>query len=149
MSLENLFKTPADSLTPDQVAEVLEVADDIIGWLEAVKEGALSDIVAGKPIPGWKAVPGITRQKWADEAKAEAYLSSKGYDRSFYTKESLLSPSALSKALGKALSDDMKAKGMIIKPEGEPKLARDDDKREPVCEADAFDAKIRETKEAK
>lgn len=87
------------SLTPKQIAQLLDTLAmmDKIG--EAVKEHAIKLVHAGTIIPGYEASFTAARRMWADEEKANDTLEELGLvKRERYTVE-LLSPAQAEKLL--------------------------------------------------
>ena len=48
-------------------------------WLKDQKEYALKECLAGKEVPGWKAVEGRGSREWTDMDKAFKTLTDNGY----------------------------------------------------------------------
>jgi hypothetical protein len=61
------------SLGDDELAQILDQADMVIGWIDRVRAEASNRIDRGVTIPGWKLVAKRAMEKWvdADEALAE------------------------------------------------------------------------------
>lgn len=87
------------SLTPKQIAELLDTIAMIEKIGEAVKAHAIQLAHAGTVIPGWEPCETAARRMWSDEDQASATLADLGLDkRERYTVE-LLSPAQAEKAL--------------------------------------------------
>lgn len=89
-----------ESLTPAQVAEVLEKADVIESWIKAVRGHAMREAEQGRPPPGYKLVQKRGTRKWAvDEATVANLLEHSGLlpDECFDRK--LVSPAQAEKLL--------------------------------------------------
>lgn len=84
-----------ESLTNDQIAELLDKADVIETWLKAVRAYAQELIEAGDIVPGWKLVPKRGTRKWKDERMVKQRLASEGL--SGFLIEDLLSPAQVDK----------------------------------------------------
>lgn len=126
------------ALDGEQIAELLNKSELIKNALSAVETHALRMLEADpNSIPGYKRVLGEKKRAWRDEAQAlqsfEALL-----DLDTVAPRKLTTPAQIEKALaavgtGKVKDRNAAAKKMVsefaYKPEGFPKLARDDDER--------------------
>ena len=101
---------------------------DLSLWLKRVKDQALSTILAGGEIPGYKVVEGRGSRTWADELEVAAWLSKQGYSQEEYTKTEVLSVAQMEKALGKKKVADL-LNGHILKKTGAPTVVPASDKR--------------------
>ena len=115
-------------LTEWEVADVLRMEPTISLWLKRVKDQALSTILAGGEIPGYKVVEGRGSRTWADELEVAAWLSKQGYSQEEYTKTEVLSVAQMEKALGKKKVADL-LNGHILKKTGAPTVVPASDKR--------------------
>ena len=97
-------------------------------WLKRVESQALTTLLDGGEIPGYKAVAGRARRTWADELEAGAVLKKAGYALEEYTKTEVLSPAAMEKALGKKKVAELLG-GHILTMQGSPTIAPENDKR--------------------
>ena len=114
----------ADMVDVSHIKRILDNKDLIIGFIKAVEEVALERLQKGDKIDGYKVVASNTNRKWADEDEVEKYLKGRLKASELYVKK--LVP--MTKIL-KLLPDDKKLQGMLIKPEGQPTIAKADDKR--------------------
>lgn len=123
------FDTP-NTLTNDEVAEVLERLDTLEAWAKAVKTYALDQLIMGKTITGWKAVQSASRRYIRDEEEAIFALEMEGIekDKSTQTITKLRGLGDLDKLVGKGNLEKYLA-GNIYKSDPEPALARSTDKR--------------------
>ncbi|WP_126244363.1 DUF2800 domain-containing protein [Chitinophaga rhizosphaerae] len=117
-------------LSDQEVADILSRADQFQKWLTAVEEFALESAVQkGKRWPGYKLVEGRSNRVYSDREKAADALKAGGFsDTQIYEPQTLLSITAMEKAIGKKafsvlLSD------LIDKPPGKPALVPVSDKR--------------------
>jgi hypothetical protein len=116
-------------LAPFEVAEALEMEPLITLWLKRVKEQALTSMLNGEQVPGWKVVEGkLGNRKWADEMQTFQALTAAGYCAEEVTETKLLSPAAMDKALGKKKAAELLA-GHVTRTPGAPTLARESDTR--------------------
>lgn len=118
------------TLTPEQVGEVLKQEPIITAWLKAVKDRALSALLDGESVPGFKVVEGRGSRAWSDETIIVNLLDTAGYKKEEYTKTELLSPAAMEKALGKKKVGELLADQILSRP-GSPTVAPESDKRKP------------------
>jgi len=84
-----------ESLTAQQISELLDKADVIETWLKAVRAYAQELIEAGDHVPGWKLVPKRGTRKWKDERMVKQRLASEGLLG--FMSEDLLSPAQVDK----------------------------------------------------
>lgn len=119
------------TLLPWQVAEVLKVEPMIASWLKAVKERALSELLNGEAIPGFKVVEGRGSRGWGDTNYVVDVLLRAGCtSEEIYTQPELLSPYALEKSIGKKKVAELVGSLIVSKP-GSPTVAPESDKRKP------------------
>ena len=116
-------------LAPFEIAEVLAMEPVIALWLKKVKEQALTTMLNGGEVPGYKVVEGkLGNRKWTDEQQVAAALMEAGYDREDITETKLLSPAAMDKAIGKKKAAELLA-DLIDRSPGAPTIAPETDKR--------------------
>ncbi len=115
-------------LSNEEVGRILKKAQFLRAWVNKLEDYALSELAKGGKIPGWKIVEGRSNRELSDADKAFAELKAAGYEESvLYNKV----PVALTE-LEKLVPKDKRAELLapyIIKPQGKPKLAPEDDKR--------------------
>lgn len=136
-------------MTPEQISDILSKADDFKKWLGAVQYHALYEAIHNNvQWPGFKVVAGRSNRVITDPDKVAGILE-KNYEQDDYlTPRKLLSIGVLEKNIGKkelaGLIGDY-----VIKPQGKPTLAPEDDKRPAYdrdkAAADAFDDENFET----
>ena len=116
-------------LAPHEVAEVLKMEPIITLWLKKVKDQALTTLMEGGEVPGYKVVEGkLGNRKWADELKVAEALKAAGYQLEDITETKLLSPAAMDKALGKKRAAELLTE-LIERSPGAPTIAPETDKR--------------------
>lgn len=120
----------ANSLTADEIADILAQADDIKRWLEAVQAYALDGVYSGKlDLPGYKVVEGRSNRRITDEDAAAARLQEAGYSTDDIMRApSLKTITDLGKALGQKKLTELLGE-LIDKPQGKPTLVPETDKR--------------------
>ena len=123
------LKVRVPVLAPHEVAEVLEMEPLITLWLKRVKEQALTSMLNGEQVPGYKVVEGkLGNRKWTDELQALAALEAAGYLKEDVTETKLLSPANMDKALGKKKAAELLG-ALIDRAPGAPTIAKESDKR--------------------
>lgn len=118
------FKKPA-TLQDEELAEVLNSADELSSWCDDVKEYATALLLSGGNIDGFKLVEGRSNRKYADEESAAKIVEDAGYNP--YEKK-VLGITAMTGLLGKKRFNELLS-SFIVKPQGKPTLAKESDKR--------------------
>lgn len=119
----------AEELSDDEIAEILEKADDVASWLKDVQSYALNVAVnEGKKFKGFKVVQGQSRRRYVNEDDVVSKLLENGYEEALLFEKKLLGITAMEKTISKkqfnALLGDL-----VEKPEGKPTLVVESDKR--------------------
>lgn len=116
-------------LAPHEVAEVLAMEPLIALWLKRVKSQALTTMLDGEEIPGYKVVEGkLGNRKWTDELQVAEALKGAGYSQEDYTETKLLSPAGIDKLVGKKKAAEL-LEGLTDRAAGAPTIAPANDKR--------------------
>lgn len=116
-------------LAPHEVADVLAMEPLVSLWLKRVRSQALTDLLDGKEIPGFKVVEGKQgNRKWTDELQVLQALTEAGHSREDITETKLLSPASMDKAIGKAAVAGLLSE-YIERAPGAPTIAPETDKR--------------------
>ena len=129
-------KAAVPTMAPWMIADILKQESMISGWLKAVKERALSQMLSGEDIPGYKVVEGRVSREWADESQVPLALEAHNCTYDEYTKTELLSPAQLEKSIGKRKVAEAVGHLITTKP-GSPTIALASDKREPYNRQEA------------
>lgn len=133
---EYVGKMKVPCLAPWEIADVLQMEPTISIWLKRVKEQALTTMMEGGEIPGYKVVAGRGSRTWADEIEVARELEKQGISRDQYTETKILSVAQMEKALGgKKKFNDMIG-GHVLSVAGSPTIAPATDKR-PAYDRDA------------
>ena len=123
------FQPPA-LLSDEEVAEVMEKADELSKWASDVMAYAQAEAIEnGKHWNGYKLVEGRSVRKFSDEAKVEAAAKAAGYT-DIYNK-SLITLTAFEKLMGKKNFADVLGQ-YVTKPAGKLTLVPVSDKRPEV-----------------
>lgn len=115
-------------LAPHEVADILAMEGMLTMWLKKVKEQALTTMMEGGEIPGYKIVAGRGSRSWADDLEVANILKAAGYTQEDITKTTLLSVAALESAIGKKKVAELVG-GQILSSTGSPTIAPITDKR--------------------
>jgi hypothetical protein len=114
-----------ENLSISKIQTVLQKADFITAWMNAVHNRAKELMIAGEKIPGFKLVQGYGHRKWQSEASVEEDFADFG--EKLYEKPKLKSPAKLEKIIGKDKIADY-----AYKPETAVKLVPESAKGEPL-----------------
>ena len=122
---------PGDNtLTNEEIGDLLTRGVDLVAWYKDLEEYALTAVLNGEQIPGWKAVAGKSNRTFTDQDAALQAIISAGYDESLVYERKPLTLTALEKLMGKSEFAD-KVGRYVTKPLGKPTLVNMSDKREP------------------
>jgi hypothetical protein len=124
-------------LAPWEIADILSQESMITQWLKQVREHALTTMLDGGEIPGYKVVAGRGSRGWADNLEVAAALKKAGYTQEEITKTELLSVSVMEKTLGKKKVATLVG-GQILSHKGAPTVVPQTDKRPPYDNAADF-----------
>lgn len=122
------MKASVPVLAPWEVADVLRMEPLVSLWMKRVKDQALTTLLDGGEIPGYKVVAGRGSIAWADDLEVAAALEGAGYRREEITKTEVLSVAAMEKALGKKKVAELVG-GQILTYTGAPTVALETDRR--------------------
>lgn len=115
-------------LSDAEVGEILCRAEDLASWVKDLQDYALTACLAGREIPGYKAVEGRSNRGWKDQDKALKILRANGFPREVLCDVVPKSLSQLEKLVGKKPFAALVGE-LIDKPVGKPTLAPVSDKR--------------------
>lgn len=126
----------------EEVGEYLKKGRDVAKWLEDLKDYALRECLAGKEVPGWKAVEGRSPRDWTDMDIAFDTLVKGGIaPEEMLWERKPLTLAQVEKLVGKKDFQETVGKYVVKKP-GKPALAEASDKRpaitNKVTAAEAF-----------
>ena len=119
----------ASAIDDNRRKAVLDNADLIVGYINAIKDDVFRRVYSGEKFDGYKIVAGRSIRKWKPDAENQliGLLGDKAYNRK------LIGVTDATKALGKSAIADL-----LEKPQGKPTLVAATDKR-PDYVADATD----------
>ena len=123
-------------LTDADVGDLLIRGERLVSWYNELQDYALSAILSGKDIPGWKAVAGRSVRAFDDADKALEDIMAAGYEETMLYERKQKSLAELEKMIGKKKFAEIVG-SHITKPQGKPTLAPISDSREPYNSAAA------------
>lgn len=119
-------------ISNEEVGEYLKKGEDVAKWLEDLKAYALKECLAGKEVPGWKAVEGRGSREWTDMDTAFDTLVNGGIaPEEMLWEKKPLTLAQVEKMIGKKDFTESVGKYVVKKP-GKPTLAKETDKRPAV-----------------
>nr|DAT85868.1 MAG TPA: Protein of unknown function (DUF2800) [Caudoviricetes sp.] len=142
-NVELAFLTGTDPalISDAEMGDYLRKGRDVARWLSDIQETALKKCLAGKTVPGWKAVEGRSTRAWTDVDEAFGVLESRGVPQEMLWERKPLTVAQVEKVLGKKEFAE-KAGDCVVKKPGSPALAEESDKRpaitNKVSAAEAF-----------
>jgi hypothetical protein len=117
----------------DEVADILRRGDGLVKWYNSLKDEALARVLSGGEVPGYKAVAGRGGREFASLDVAFAHLQASGIDEALLYERKPITAAAAEKVLGKPQYRELlETPGHIVKTEGKPTLASEDDPRPAV-----------------
>jgi hypothetical protein len=117
------------TLSIEEIAEILESAEELQKWAADVQSHALTQAEKhGIKFPGWKLVEGRANRKYCDSETVLEVLKLEGYDEDTIAPRSTLGITAMEKALGRKNFENLLG-DLILKPPGKPTLVKESDKR--------------------
>ena len=128
-------------ITAEEAGRRLCAMEDVAKYQKDLQAWALSECLAGKDVPGWKAVEGRGSRDWADMDKAFKTLTDGGINEAILWEKKPLTLAQVEKVVGK--KDFEAAVGsMVVWNPGKPALVKESDKRpaitNKVTAVDAF-----------
>ena len=118
------FEKP-DQLEETEIAAILDRLDQLVAWVEDIKEFALAEALRGVKYDGYKVAEGRSVRKYTDEAAVAEAVIAEGKDP--YEKK-LRGITDMTALLGKKEFEHILG-SLICKPSGKPVLVKDSDKR--------------------
>ena len=141
--MEILDKSKTPRLVAAEIGRILSQLPLIEKWADTMRETALSELMAGRDVPGWKLVSGREgNRKWSDDKAAEKLLTGwKVPPADRYVKK-VISPTGAEKLQksGKITPEQWaELLPMITREPPKPALAPEDDKRPEFRQTSAAD----------
>ena len=130
-------------LSDEEIAPILDVLDDTEKWIAAIRKYARDKAInEGVKWKGYKLVEARTMRKIPNQIAALDRLRSAGYETEDVTNMKLKGITDLEKLMTKTRFNEVLG-DLVIKPQGEPTLVRDTDKRPEINPIeDAFKEEI-------
>jgi len=119
---------PADSLSVEEIADILKIGEKLINWFGDISGHALNEALAGTEYPGWKVVEGRSNRKIAEEQAVLTALTTEGYTQEEVCSVKLKGIGDLEKLLGKEIFNENIGR-YVVKPQGKPVLVPESDSR--------------------
>lgn len=116
-------------LSDEEVGTLIERVRRLKKWADDIEDYALSAVLDGKEIPGWKAVEGRRCRAFTSTEKAFETLIKNGYDESMLYERKPLSLTGIEKLLGKKAFSGILSEYITMSP-GKLTLVPVDDKRQ-------------------
>ena len=114
------------TLEDSEITAILPKVDDLVTWVNDIKEYALGQALSGTKYDGYKVVEGKSNRRYTNADAVATAVVNAGYDP--YEKK-LLGITAMTFLLGKTKFNELLS-GLIEKPQGKPTLVPESDKRQ-------------------
>lgn len=123
----------ANQMSPEMLARILTIAPKFQDWFKDIEKYAKAAMINdGLKIPGYKVVRGRSNRIITDKDRVAEILRTNGYtEEQYLTQPELLGITNLEKNIGKKVFNNL-VSDYIIKPEGPPTVATEDDPREAI-----------------
>jgi hypothetical protein len=121
-------------LTHAEIGDLLARGEHLVAWYNDLREFALSAVLAGQDVPGWKAVAGRSIRAFSDQDAALAAVIASGYDQALIYERRPKSLAELEKLMGKKDFQE-KLGDFVVRPLGKPTLVPISDSRDPINSA--------------
>lgn len=118
-------------ISNEEVGQFLLEGQDVAKWLEDLKAYALKECLAGKEVPGWKAVEGRGSRDWTDMDIAFQRLQENGINETILWERKPLTLAQVEKIVGKPDFESWVG-NLVLKNPGKPTLAKEADQRPAV-----------------
>lgn len=115
-------------ITWEEAGALLKKAQFLADWVKKLEAAALDRLVAGGDVPGWKIVEGRSNREIQNADAAFAALQEAGYEEAVLYNRKPIPLGELEKLVSREDRERILS-GYIVKPQGSPKLAPEDDKR--------------------
>jgi hypothetical protein len=135
-SLEEYKFMKPPLITNEEVGQILQKAQNLVAWANALEEYALAECLQGNEIPGWKAVQGRSKRGFTDIDAAFKVLTTNGIEEIMLYNKEPLSLAKVEELLGKARFKELLSQ-YVNSPPGKPTLALISDKREAITRTSA------------
>lgn len=120
-----------ETLSVEQLAQIMDRAGEFSGWLEAVEKEALRLLEQGQDVPGYKLVRARTRERYKDEAKVVGWLQYHELHAALHA-PSPRTPNQIRQLIKESKRLLSAFEQYVERPEGRPVVAPVSDKREAI-----------------
>lgn len=131
--VEVLSGSKAPAINGDELAACMAKTELVEQWVSAIKEKTLSELLAGRPVKGYKLVLGRKGQrKWSNDSLADRALTDAGVTEIDRYIKSVISPTQAEKLIKKSIITDeawAELSELITRSEPKPCVALETDKR--------------------
>ena len=142
LSEPDLVKIPP--LSDSELVWVLEQISVLRAWASAVEAEALTRLLRGRGLPGYKLVEGRANRAWSSESNAEKALLEFGLPIDEVAPRSLVSVAQAEKVIKKMkrASEWPIIAPLVTRPRGKPSIAPEDDPRPVWHRGEEFDPQL-------
>ena len=111
-------------LSDEEMVKLWPLLDTTEKFIKNVKDYVLNELLKGNKIKGFKLVEGRSLSRYSDELAVTEALKQAGYEEPVFVKKSLIGLTEMKKLLGaKKYREILEDNGLIVKPQGAPKVA--------------------------
>ncbi|HEY9060979.1 MAG TPA: DUF2800 domain-containing protein [Pseudobacteroides sp.] len=128
MALDTYKQINPALITNDEIGRILQKAKDLAAWAKDLEEYALSELLKGNQVEGWKAVEGRSNRRFINQDEAFAVVKANGIDEAMLYERKPITLTAVEKLLGEKRFNELLG-NHVEKPKGSPTLATIEDKR--------------------
>lgn len=119
-------------ISAEEAGKSLQELQDVVKYQKDLQEWALSECLAGKDVPGWKAVEGRSVRDWSDmDAAFDKLIESEMTMEEMLYEKKPLTLAQVEKLIGKKDFQDTVGE-FVVKKSGKPTLVKESDKREAI-----------------
>lgn len=119
-------------ISAEEAGKRLQELQDVVKYQKDLQEWALSECLAGKDVPGWKAVEGRSVRDWSDmDAAFDKLIESEMTMEEMLYEKKPLTLAQVEKLIGKKDFQDTVGE-FVVKKSGKPTLVKESDKREAI-----------------
>lgn len=135
-ALEDFKMMKPPLISNEEIGSILQKAKNLVQWVSDLEDYALSELLKGNAVEGWKAVAGRANRKFINVDLAFEILKIKGIDEAMLYERKPITLTAVETLLGKPQFKEL-LDGYIETPPGKPTIALESDKREAIKRASA------------
>ncbi len=116
------------TLSNEEIGQILKKAQFLASWVKKLEDYALTTLVSGGEIPGWKLVEGRSNRSFTDTDAAIQAAINAGYDEALFYERKPITLTAAEQIVSKDVWASVMAP-FVVKPPGKPTLVPADDRR--------------------